>query len=448
MKHLLTIRKIAIMTGFFVSSLILSEAHMSAKVSEEGLKDKELYLYTEWIHEVETRIEEGFGKIREVNTRIKEGFGKIHEVNTRIEEESGKIREVKPRIKEVSGKIREVNTRIGAEREKIYEEKTRSLKKNIAAINDVLTREEYKLEVEPTVFSVGDSASIAINNEFGNIQILEGEDHKVTFKVTITGRGKNREDAKKSAESVAINIGYTGGTLTAKTVYGKIRCNNCGRSTDFTVYVPKQGTRLTLDNQYGDIKINHTVLPSFNVKLQFGKFYANEITDAELHIQYGGATINKCKNLKLTSSFSKYKLGEIGTFAGSISYDDVAVDELGDGNLKSEFSDLTVGTLKNSLIAKKFSYGGLKITNVADHFSTIDVNAEFSKIQVARIKNHHFKATLYTKFGKIKTGQIVFNEETLIKDDVVIGTVGTGNTQKNPPATVNISNSYGNIVLQ
>jgi hypothetical protein len=120
----------------------------------------------------------------------------------------------------------------------------------------------------------------------------------------------------------------------------------------------------------------------------------------------------------------------------------------GDGNLKSEFSDLTIETLKNSLIAKTFSYGGLKIINVADPFSTIDVNAEFSKIQVALIKNHHFKATLYTKFGKIKTGRIVFSEETLIKDEVVIGTVGTGSTQKDPPATVNISNSYGNIVLQ
>ncbi|MDR1221903.1 MAG: DUF4097 domain-containing protein [Tannerella sp.] len=307
---------------------------------------------------------------------------------------------------------------------------------------EALASSEHKREVRRE-FAAGSSALLSIKNEFGNIRILEGVDDRITFKITVTGKGKNSEEAKKYAETVDIDFTHKGNDIAAKTVFEKINCNNCGRSVDYEVSVPKN-TRLTLENQFGDIKMNDTAEP-LKVKLQFGKLYANEIADAELSIQHGGATVNKCKRMELESSFSKYKFGEVEALSGSISHGGIDMEELGRGDLKSDFSHLSIGKLKNSLNVDKISYGSLKITGVDDHFSTIKVEASFSKVQVAFTKNHNFKATLYTSFGSVKTGDVVFYEKTLDKKEVVVGTAGR---LKDPSATVSISNSHGSIVLQ
>ncbi|MDR0394260.1 MAG: DUF4097 domain-containing protein [Tannerella sp.] len=404
MKRLLTILSMTIIAGFFISSVVSSEVCVSVEASEEGFNDKKTHLPAE--------------KMRKENARIREELGKIREENAQT------IEKFRASAEKIANKFMKIG------------------KEKITAMNDVLAMSEYKREIKEE-FSVGASASLSISNMFGNVQVLEGTDDKITFKVTITGKGANRDEAKKYAESVTVGFTHKKDAVSAKTVFEKINCNNCGRNVDYEVYAPK-GVQLTFDNQFGDIKINNTAKP-FKVKLQFGKLYANIVTDTELDIQHGGATINKCKNMNMKSSFSKYKFGEIETLSGSVSYDGIDIEELVQGEVKSDFSSIDIEKLKKSFYAKKFSYGSLKIAGVDKNFSNIKVDASFSKVRLMLTESHNFKTTLYSSFGHIKTGNVVFQEKTLDKKDVVVGIVGS---VKEPAAIVDISNPYGSIVLQ
>ena len=149
--------------------------------------------------------------------------------------------------------------------------------------------------------------------------------------------------------------------------------------------------------------------------------------------------------MKIKSGFSRYELGEIGSMTGSISYDGFKIDELGSADVKSDFSNMDIGKFRKSFHAEKFSYGSLKIGQVDENFSNIKVDASFTKINVALGKNHNFRTTLYSNFGSIKTGDVVFHEKSLDKKDVIVGIAGK---LEEPPATVDISNSYGNIVFE
>ncbi|HCC53244.1 MAG TPA: hypothetical protein DEQ30_15360 [Porphyromonadaceae bacterium] len=425
MKRLFTIC-VMIIAGYSVSLATSAGVRMSVKTSEKHRVEKEKDLLAGKIQVekacVEKEVRLSVGKMRAEMARARE----------ELRASAEKARAANMRLRE------ELRSSVGKEKSN-RDNKWYAFAMHVA---EAAASPEHKREIKKE-FPAGSSASLSINNEFGNIQILEGTDNQIAFKITITGKGKSSEDAKKFAESVDVKFTHKGNDITANTVFEKIRCNNCGRSVDYEVYVPK-GTELTLDNQFGDIKINNTAKP-FRAKLQFGKLYANEVADADLTIQHGGATINKCKSMKLESSFSKCKFGEVEALSGSISHGGIDMDELGNGDLKSDFSNLDIGKLKKSLNTNHFSYGTLKVANVDDRFSTIKVNASFSKVQVAFTKSHNFKATLYTNFGSIKTGDVVFYEKTLDKKDVVVGTAGS---KKDPSATVDISNSYGNIVLQ
>jgi hypothetical protein len=415
-----------IIAGFTALSTVSAGVRMSLEVSEKDCNDKEVHSLVEKMRSEKGRVEK--------------------EVRLSAEKMRAEMARVKKELRASAGKARAENARareeLRASAGKIADASVETGKKSMIVSNDMLALSEHKREIKKE-FTTDSSVSLSIINNFGSIQILEGTDDKVTFKITIIGKGKSREDAKKFAESVDINFTHKGDDISAKTVFGSIKCNNCGRSVDYEVYVPKR-TKLTLDNQFGDIKINNTVKP-FKVKLQFGKLYANEVADAELNIQHGGATVNKCKNMKLVSSFSKHKFGEVGDLSGSISHGGIDMEELSNGDLKSDFSNLEIGKLKNSLNARNFSYGTLKIANVEDRFSNIKADTRFSNVQIALTKSHNFKTALYADFGSIKTGDIVFYEKTLDKKNAVVGTAGN---IKDPSATVEISNSHGSIVLQ
>jgi len=207
--------------------------------------------------------------------------------------------------------------------------------------------------------------------------------------------------------------------------------------------VPKN-TKLLLENRHGDIRVNNATGP-LDVNLQFGKFYANDLSEANLNIQHGGATINQCENLKIKSSFSKYDLGKIGFLSGSMSHDGFKIDETGSADLKSDFSSTDIGKLKHSIRMNQISHGSLKIAHVDENFSNIKVDANFSTVKIALTEKHHFKAVLYSSFGNIKTGDVVFYEKSLDKKDAVVGIAGK---HKEPSATVEISTSHGNIVFE
>jgi hypothetical protein len=66
-------------------------------------------------------------------------------------------------------------------------------------------------------------------------------------------------------------------------------------------------------------------------------------------------------------------------------------------------------------------------------------------VKVNLTDKHNFKTTLYSSYGNIKTGKVTFLEKSLDKKDVIVGIAGK---LKAPTATVDISNSYSQIVFE
>ena len=308
-------------------------------------------------------------------------------------------------------------------------------------IDNIFSSSEFERKISKE-FSVSSTPTLTISNKFGKINIVEGAGDKIIFNITITGKGKNDSEAKKYAETVDVDFTHSGSSVNAKTSLRSINCNNCGRTTDYEITVPKN-TKFIVENKFGDVSINNTTAPA-EIKVEFGKFYANELADADVNIKHGGSTINKCDNLKLNSGFSKHKFGIIGSIKGKVKHGGFDAKEVGSADVDAEFSNVNIEHLKKSFVSDNFKHGSLEIKKVDNDFSNIVIDANFTKVQVALNKNHNFKAALYTNFGSINTGKLTFLEKSLDKKDAVVGVFGN---VKDPSATVNITNKHGNIAL-
>ncbi|MDO4703060.1 hypothetical protein [Tannerella sp.] len=303
-------------------------------------------------------------------------------------------------------------------------------------------RKEYKREIVKE-FSVGDNPVLSIENKYGNIRIIEGTNRKITFKIEIRGEGRTEEAARKYAESVSVDFSHSGNRVSAHTKFEPINCNNCGRSVHYTVTAPKSVIPL-LENKYGNIYLDNLTQP-LTVELKYGNLFANAVHKATIDISYGNVTMNKCNNLSVESKYSGIKIDEAQQVVADSKYDHYRIESVTDFEIETGYTDVRIGKLNKRLTADRLRYGGLKIAEVANDFSEIRVDAAYSNVKIGLTEEHAFKAALYTNYGKIDTGNLTFHNVSLKKQGCIVGTAGKSN---NPSASVNISVSYGGIVLK
>ena len=306
-------------------------------------------------------------------------------------------------------------------------------------------QKEFRREVTKE-FSTGANPTLQIENKYGHIRMVEGSDNKISFKIEIIGKGTTDALAKQYAEAVTIEFNQSGDKISAITVLESLNCNNCGRTTNYTVVVPK-GVTMILDNKYGNIYLDNSIKP-LNVTLKYGNIEAGTLANVNLDIKYGNATINACEDFKIDCGYAKFKIGKADRINAESKYDDFQIGTVSDIQMDTKYTKVRIDKLNNSFICNDFKYCTLNISDISPQFSRIKVSSGYSNINLALNNRHSFKASLSARYGSIKADHLTFNNVSIRSKerntDAITGTVGSDN---NPSATVEITASYGNIVF-
>ena len=311
-------------------------------------------------------------------------------------------------------------------------------------------QKEFRREVTKE-FSTGVNPSLEIENKYGHIRIVEGTENKISFNIEIIGKGTTEALAKQYAESVSIDFKQSGDKVSAKTVTQSVtqslNCNNCGRTTNYTVVVPK-GVTLNLDNKYGNIYLENSIKP-LNVILKYGNMEAATLANVNIDIKYGNVSIDACDDLKIDCSYAKFKIGKAGKINAESKYDDFQIGTISDISMNTKYTKVRIEKLNNSFICNDFKYCTLNVSDISPQFSRIKISSGYSNINLALDNRHNFKASLSARYGSIKADHLTFNNVLLRSrvrnTDAITGTAGIEN---NPFATVEITASYGNIVFK
>jgi len=308
------------------------------------------------------------------------------------------------------------------------------------------TDKEFKREITKE-FSTGANPTLQVDNKYGHIRIVEGTENKIIFKIEIIGKGTTEALAKQYAETVTVDFSQNGDKISATTSVEPVTCNNCGRSTNYTVVTPK-GVMMNLTNKYGNIFLENAVKP-LRVDLKYGNLEANTLTNLNLDIKYGNVSINVCEELKIDCGYAKFKISRAGRMNIDSKYDDFQIGTVTDLKINTKYTKIKIDKLNNGIVCDDFKYCSLDISEISTQFSLIKIKAGYSNLKLALDKRHSFKAGLRIKYGKIIAGDLTFNNVSLQNKekntDAIKGTAGSNN---NPSATVDISASYGNVTFK
>lgn len=305
--------------------------------------------------------------------------------------------------------------------------------------------------------------SLSIDNKFGNINFIDTRDDSVTIDASVIFHDVSEKKAESLASLIHFEFSMEDGKIKAKTIFeDNFKTNNKFEIT-YTINIP-ENKYIDVKNKFGNVTLGDlksggefnvaygniygkTIVskPSERVKINlkygngsfesidrlvakiaYSKLTSGKIADGELNTQYSSVEIENSRNLKSTSQYDSYILGEIENIDVDSKFSDWKIDEL-----KSKFTFIN-------------EYGGLDIKLVSKNFKEININNQFGNIKVTIEPSATYNLRGDSKFCNIKYPKT--SPTKLIKDDFhtyVEATIGTGPIK----STIIIQSKYGEVDL-
>ncbi|CDN30928.1 hypothetical protein BN938_0827 [Mucinivorans hirudinis] len=336
-----------------------------------------------------------------------------------------------------------------------------------------------KSRTENYSYNVRSGSALSFDARYSNLIFTTTESDKVTIAMEIKTQSNNEQQATELLRLPVTNFSnVTGAFQMTADIDSEItkRYRNISYTINYFISIPRKYA-LRVDVKYGDAKIdrvednalfnvkygNITVRESVNAASKFDIKYGNiaiagdiraasefnigygnlsfsAATGKEKHkiyIKYGNVKgMNNSGKIYIESAYCDIKFGEVESLSGTSKYDNYTVGAVGSIDFESaNYCNFKIERLSEKLNLDSFKYSNLKIGGVSPNFRSITIPAAgYSNIKIA-IPSGSFKADLRTKYAKAQ----VYDTKS---EGSLVTTVGG-----NPRATIEIFNSYGDIII-
>jgi hypothetical protein len=259
-------------------------------------------------------------------------------------------------------------------------------------------------------FPAGPETRLDLSNKYGTIQIIPWQKDSVNIAIDLYVESSSASKLEKLKKSVDFEFTDTKYYIIANTVFGgksgsffsdlkdlggTIIPSKNEVKIDYVVNVPSD-MNMNITNKYGDIYIDdmkgsvsvnlsngdikaNSLLGETNISLNFGNGIINELANAKLNISYADIEIQSAGQLKFESKSSKIRIREVDIIRTVSKRDKYTISSINNLFGESWFTDFWLYKL-NEEINFNPKYGALKIDSVADNFSIININTEYTDL--------------------------------------------------------------------
>jgi len=328
-------------------------------------------------------------------------------------------------------------------------------------------------------FVVVPNSNVQVVNKYGNIQVIPWEKDSVRIIADVTVKAKQSVKADKILSSVDFNFFALGNFIDARTIFSDNQNTfwkdmvsvagqmiNAGNNLeiDYKLYLPAKAD-LILDNKFGniyiesnlgnvDIKLSHGDMQARDfsgftkLNLDFGSATMQDINSAEFVINYSNLSLRKADRINLNSRSSTIIFDDVNLIDLGSRRDEISVKNLSSINGDSYFSNIKINQF-NSTATLILKYGGIKISNIAQNFSTIHLDTEYADLLLNFNQGASYNTDLaYDAKTKLSLSPAMNNQ---LKKEILNAKLGTvhssGNIGQGNPSTVFISAKSGSLTI-
>ena len=311
-------------------------------------------------------------------------------------------------------------------------------------------------------FSINPDTEIEINNKYGNVVINKWDKNVLDLKVMVEARGKTDSKTSKILDAIEIDISdrISSGTLSIETEIGSIN-GNSSFNVHYEVTMPGSNP-MKLTNSFGSIYMG-SYSGNLNVVVKYGQFQAEDLDNANIRVEFSNSRceIEGLKSGEIDLRYSKMSVEALGEVEISSQFSELEIEEAGDVKIDGrygkfefeeintldadlQFSGLTIEYLIESLNLDARHGDGIRIENVSNNFKEIDIDSEFSSIDISLESGASALLDFDLSHGNLKAEGDGINFSKVSKDHTSSEYEGyLGN--KNTTSSIRISTRHGNI---
>ncbi|OOQ57599.1 DUF4097 family beta strand repeat-containing protein [Mucilaginibacter pedocola] len=235
-------------------------------------------------------------------------------------------------------------------------------------------------------YSVDANDLLQISNSFGRVTVNTW--NKNEFKVDVQMKfGSDDEDrVNEMLNGSSIEDSKVGSTVSFRTnLYsGESRRRNGHQNIEinYTVYMPA-GNPINIENKFGAVSLPELSGKAF-VKVSYGALTVAALTNSQndVDVRFGDASISNFNNGRIEVAYGKLKAGTVNNIDAEIKFGAISIDRLkGSADVSVRYGD------------------GFRIGTIDKSVKNINVDAQFTKINLDFRQLENFAFDVTTKFG-------------------------------------------------
>ena len=319
-------------------------------------------------------------------------------------------------------------------------------------------------------FAAGTETRLELSNKYGTVHIIPWKKDSVSISIDLFIKSSSASKLEKLKKNVDFEFTSTRYYIIANTIFGAQTGNFFSDlrdlsgtiipsknevTIDYTVHLPSS-LNINITNKYGDIYIDdmkgsvsvnlsngdlkaNSLQGETNISLNFGNGIINELSDAKLNISYADIEIHSAGQLKIESKSSKIRIREVGILNTVSKRDKYAVNRIDNLFGESWFSDIWLYKL-NEEINYNPKYGALKVDSIPDDFSFININTEFTDLNLVfnRTASYQLEMMLHNE-AMLRMPDEYGELEVIDKEEDAVHMKGMVGPRYNPSSRVKIT---------
>ncbi|NEU09007.1 hypothetical protein GZH53_11845 [Flavihumibacter sp. R14] len=291
-------------------------------------------------------------------------------------------------------------------------------------------------------YSVDSKDKLAINNQYGKVQVSTWAKNEIKVDVEIKSYEASDSKAQEQLEGVSISESKQGDLISFKTNFDRNNMNWWSRTrngkeekrgvqVNYVIYMPAKNP-LDITNRYGS-----TTLPDFsgpvNINSGYGSFTGGDLNNAanRVKVSYGSAVIEGFSAGTLDVSYGSLKLTNADNLSADIRYSNAKIGRLTNG-----------GNLD-------LSYGGCKIDAMDKNVKNLVINSSYSGVTMGIDDAANFNFDVTVSYGGFNFDDSKVNITSKSPDENERGAKTTKNYKgtygKGSDSRVIIKSSYGGV---
>ncbi|MBC7655017.1 MAG: hypothetical protein H7098_11155 [Oligoflexus sp.] len=287
---------------------------------------------------------------------------------------------------------------------------------------------------------------LAIQNSYGRITVNTWNKNEIKVDVEIRAYAGNDEDAQKMIDGVTISNSKIGDLISFKTGIEQNNKNNNWLTMSFW-------------NAGGDdkqkVEIYYTVYMPENNSINFKTNYSNIVLpslkgDVIVSMNYGDLTAQELLGItNIKSNYGKITAQKLSSSIISSNYGDIKINQTDEINASLNYCSVDLGNLSDRADLKMNYAGSFKIGSFDKDFKSLNINANYSSINLGFNNNTAFSfdiSTLYASF-KYDKNNVTVTSKTPADDEKNYSQNKNykGYYGKNPSGNVVIKSNYGGV---